>query len=88
MKVRGEQAVFNKSAQVLKNGEWKTTQGYLNSKLQTYIGLHTSRLVSDFNVPDLTLLPQKYPSLKTMEFKAGKRVAGITLLSIRLMFYH
>jgi hypothetical protein len=46
-------------------------------KLQTFLGLHTSRIVSDFNVPDLTLLPQKYPSLKTVDFKAGMRYSNI-----------
>jgi hypothetical protein len=60
-----------KPYKVLKNGEWRSTYGYLNMKLQTFLGLHTSRIVSDFNVPDLTLLPQKYPSLKTVDFKAG-----------------
>jgi hypothetical protein len=46
-------------------------------KLQTFLGLHTSRIVSDFNVPDLTLLPQKYPSLKTVDFKAGMSYSNI-----------
>lgn len=62
-----------KPFEVLVDSRWTTAYGW--QRLSHYrfpeIG---SRWMSDVDVPDLTLLPQHYPGLKTVRFTAGLEV--------------
>ncbi len=55
---------------VLKNGEWVTTFGWQDLQLQNYPSLGR-RLSGACDVPDLSLLPQYVPGVKTVTFHAA-----------------
>jgi saccharopine dehydrogenase-like NADP-dependent oxidoreductase len=62
---------LGKPSQRLEKGLWKTAYGWQNLHRQYYgdnIGL---RWHANCDIPDLTLLPEKYPSLKTVVFHVG-----------------
>lgn len=64
-----------KSFQRLENGTWKTVYGWQNLHRHYYgdnIGL---RWHGNCDIPDLVLLPEKYPTLKTVIFHAGLEVS-------------
>lgn len=65
---------------MLRDGAVSTIIGWRGMKEVVFPGIGT-RLVSHCNVPDLELLPARYPSLRTVEFRAGLelRVLGIGL---------
>ncbi len=68
-----------KPFQRLENGKWKTVFGWQNLHRHYYgdnIGL---RWHGNCDIPDLALLPARYPSLKSVVFHAGLEVSFLHL---------
>ncbi|MGD9591638.1 MAG: hypothetical protein AB7V32_03865, partial [Candidatus Berkiella sp.] len=58
----------------LENGKWVTVYGWQNVHRHYYGDNLGLRWHANCDIPDLVLLPQKYPMLKTVEFYAGLEV--------------
>ena len=56
---------------VWKNGQWQTVFGWMDSNRLDIGAPIGKRRVANVDVPDLALFPARYPSLMTVEFKAG-----------------
>jgi saccharopine dehydrogenase-like NADP-dependent oxidoreductase len=56
---------------VLENGQWITVHGWLDTVEHNFPKSVGPRPLGRCDVPDLELLPQRYPSLKTASFHAG-----------------
>ncbi|MBS0288088.1 MAG: saccharopine dehydrogenase NADP-binding domain-containing protein [Proteobacteria bacterium] len=68
-----------KPFQRLEDGKWKTVYGWQDIHRQYFgdnVGL---RWQANCDVPDLVLLPEKYPMLKTVAFYAGLEVSFLHL---------
>ena len=52
-------------------GEWETTYGWLDMKRHRFPQPVGPRLLGSCNVPDLSLIPSRYPSVQTATFHAG-----------------
>jgi len=63
---------------MLRDGVMKTVYGWEDTHFERYPGLGW-RLFGNCDIPDLTLFPQRYPTLRSMRFAAGHQV---TLLHI------
>jgi saccharopine dehydrogenase-like NADP-dependent oxidoreductase len=59
------------SFRVLENGQWVTVHGWLDTVEHNFPKPVGPRLLGRCDVPDLDLLPRRYPSLKTASFHAG-----------------
>ena len=55
----------------LEAGAWKITHGWLDMQRHVYPAPVGARLLGSCDVPDLTLLPRRYPDAHTVIFKAG-----------------
>jgi hypothetical protein len=55
---------------MLRGGEMKTVYGWEDTHAEHYPGLGW-RLFGNCDIPDLTLFPKRYPTLKRMRFAAG-----------------
>ncbi len=55
---------------MLRDGEMKTVHGWEDTHAERYPGLGW-RLFGNCDIPDLTLFPKRYPTLKSMRFAAG-----------------
>ena len=69
--VRAILSYCGKPIRVFENGQWIDVPGWLDRCTHEFprpVGL---RLFGACDVPDLTLLPRRYPGLKTMNFHAG-----------------
>jgi hypothetical protein len=64
----------------LENGSWKTRYGWQDCHRRYYGDNLGLRWHASCDVPDLDLLPQQYPSLKTVSFFAGLEVTSMHLL--------
>jgi hypothetical protein len=67
-------AVFGycgKPIRVLENGKWIEVTGWLDRQTHTFPRPVGERLFGRCEVPDLTLLPARYPGVKTVSFHAG-----------------
>ena len=75
---------LGKPFKVLRDSRMTVTHGWQGARRVTMPGLG-ERWVGDCNVPDLDLLPQRYPGLKTVRVQAGLEVGpfhlGLWLLS-------
>jgi hypothetical protein len=60
-----------KPFQVWENGAWKETHGWLDRRSFAFPKPVGPRLLGRCDVPDLTLMPQRYPAAKTVSFHAG-----------------
>jgi hypothetical protein len=60
-----------KPFQVWENGAWTEAHGWLDRRTFAFPKPVGPRLLGRCDVPDLTLLPQRYPSAKTVSFHAG-----------------
>lgn len=69
---------------MLEDGAMRTIIGWRGMKEVSFPGVGP-RLLSHCNVPDLQLLPARYPSLRTVRFRAGMELKvfgyGLYLLS-------
>jgi len=55
---------------MLRDGKMKTVHGWEDTHAEHYPGLGW-RLFGNCDIPDLTLFPKRYPTLKSMRFAAG-----------------
>ncbi len=77
--ITGILGYLGKPFQRLENGQWKTVFGWQNLHRHYYgdnIGL---RWHGNLDIPDLALLPARYPSLKSVVFHAGLEVSFLHL---------
>ena len=63
---------------MLRDGATRTIIGWRGMKEVVFPGIGP-RLVSHCDVPDLELLPARYPSLRTVEFRAGLELRVFTI---------
>jgi hypothetical protein len=56
---------------VLENGQWEVGYGWLDTVEHEFPKPVETRLLGRCDVPDLDLLPKRYPTLKTASFHAG-----------------
>lgn len=59
---------------MLRDGKMKTVYGWENTHAERYPELGY-RLFGNCDIPDLTLFPKRYPTLKSMRFAAGHELA-------------
>lgn len=59
----------------LENGIWKTVYGWQNVHRHYYGDNLGYRWHANLDIPDLTLLPEKYPTLKTVIFHVGLEIS-------------
>lgn len=64
--------------QLMHDGVWTTVHGWQGLRTKGFPGLG-SRLVARCNVADLGLLPPLYPSLRTLELRAGLEIRAFVL---------
>ena len=69
--VRAVLSYCGQPIRVLENGHWIDVPGWLDRRTHEFPRPVGSRLFGACDVPDLTLLPRRYPGLKTMNFHAG-----------------
>lgn len=55
----------------LEQGEWRTTYGWLDLRRHRFPSPVGRRWMGSCDVPDLDLLPKRYPALRTATFHAG-----------------
>lgn len=67
-----------KGFDALKDGKPKRVHGWQNMRSRVYPELGR-RLFGDCDIPDLTLFPERYPSLGTLRFGAGHEIAALHL---------
>lgn len=60
-----------KPFRTLENGAWIDVYGWLDTKQHDFMKTVGVRRISRCDVPDLDLLPQRYPGVKTVSFHAG-----------------
>lgn len=60
-----------KPFRVLENGQWVEVHGWLDRRTHDFPKPVGTRLFGRCDVPDLTLLPARYPGVKTVSFHAG-----------------
>lgn len=73
--IAGALTYSGKPFQRLEFGEWKTVYGWQNLHQYYYGDNLGMRWHANCDVPDLTLLPERYPTLKTVVFYAGLEVS-------------
>jgi saccharopine dehydrogenase-like NADP-dependent oxidoreductase len=56
---------------VWENGAWKVVHGWLDTQLHEFPKSVGPRRLGRCDIPDLDLLPQRYPGVKTVSFHAG-----------------
>jgi len=69
--VRAVLGYCGKPIRVWENGAWAQTHGWLDRRTFGFPKPVGTRLLSRCDVPDLDLLPQRYPELRTASFHAG-----------------
>ncbi len=72
-----------KPVETLIDGKWQKVLGWQDLCLYDFGGLLGKRWMSNCDIPDLALLPERYPDLKTVRFQAGLEVS---LLHVGLWF--
>lgn len=60
-----------KSFEIFKDNKFQKVLTWSNLEWETFPGMANRRLVGNYPVVDLKLFPTKYPSLQTIQFKAG-----------------
>ena len=60
-----------KPFRVWENGAWMEARGWLDRRTFGFVKPVGARLLGRCDVPDLTLLPQRYPTAKSVSFHAG-----------------
>ncbi len=61
----------------LREGAWTTTHGGQALRRRKFRRPPMSRWIGDCDVPDLSLFPQRYPSVRTVRFGAGVELATV-----------
>jgi saccharopine dehydrogenase-like NADP-dependent oxidoreductase len=60
-----------KPFRTLENGAWTEVHGWLDTQVHEFSKSIGARRISRCDVPDLELLPQRFPGVKTVSFHAG-----------------
>ena len=55
----------------LEDGHWRTVDGWMGSQRHVFPAPLGARWVGNCNVPDLELFPSRYPTVRTVTFRAG-----------------
>ena len=61
----------------LRDGAWITTHGGQAMRRRRFSRPPMSRWIGDCDVPDLTLFPERYPTVRTVRFGAGVELATV-----------
>jgi saccharopine dehydrogenase-like NADP-dependent oxidoreductase len=69
--VRGVFSYAGKPLRVLQNGSWATVFGWLGLERHQFPSPLGRRWLGSCEVPDLDVLPRRYPTAKTVSFQAG-----------------
>jgi hypothetical protein len=69
--VRGVFSYAGKPIRVLKDGAWITAYGWRGLERHQFPSPLGGRWLGTCEVPDLDILPQRYPTVRTVSFKAG-----------------
>lgn len=69
--LQGVLGYCGKSFKVLENGAWVDAHGWLDRRTFPFPKPVGPRLLGRCDVPDLALLPQRYPDARTVSFHAG-----------------
>jgi saccharopine dehydrogenase-like NADP-dependent oxidoreductase len=69
--VRGVFSYAGKPIRVLRNGSWSTAFGWLGLERHQFPSPLGRRWLGTCDVPDLDVLPTRYPTAKTVTFQAG-----------------
>lgn len=69
--MRGVFGYCGKSFMRLKDGEWQSATGWLDTIRYRFPSPVGARLLGSCDVPDLALFPLRYPDVKTVIFRAG-----------------
>jgi saccharopine dehydrogenase-like NADP-dependent oxidoreductase len=69
--VRGVFSYGGKPFKEWRNGAWRATYGWLDLRRHLFPPPLGARWVSSCDIPDLTLFPQRYPTVRTVTFHAG-----------------
>jgi saccharopine dehydrogenase-like NADP-dependent oxidoreductase len=69
--VRGIFDYCGQPIRVLENGQWIEVRGWLDRHVYEFPRPIGERMLGRCDVPDLTLLPARYPGVKTVSFHAG-----------------
>jgi saccharopine dehydrogenase-like NADP-dependent oxidoreductase len=69
--VRGVFSYGGKPFKEWRDGRWRTVHGWLALTRHRFPPPLGSRLLSSCDIPDLTLFPERYPTVRTVTFRAG-----------------
>jgi hypothetical protein len=69
--IRGIFGYCGKPIRVLEKGEWVEVHGWLDRQTHNFPRPVGTRLFGRCDVPDLVVLPQRFPDVKTVSFHAG-----------------
>ena len=69
--IRSVLGYCGKPFRTLENGAWIDVHGWLDTQEHEFSKSVGVRRISRCDVPDLDLLPQRYPGVKTVSFHAG-----------------
>ena len=69
--VRGAFSYAGKPIREWRQGAWRTTHGWLDLTRHRFPPPLGPRFLGSCDVPDLTLLPRRYPTVRTVSFHAG-----------------
>lgn len=69
--VMGSLAACGRPMQVWDGGRWRQARGWRSPRRYTFSLVPMTRWVSDCDVPDLALMPARYPALRRVTFGAG-----------------
>lgn len=69
--VKGVFSYGGKPIREWRNGAWRTTYGWLDLTLHRFPEPLGARLLGSCDIPDLTLFPKRYPTVRTVTFHAG-----------------
>jgi hypothetical protein len=69
--VRAILGYCGKPIRVWEGGAWKVAHGWLDTQVHEFPKAVGARRLGVCDVPDLDLLPQRYPGVKTVSFRAG-----------------
>lgn len=69
--VRGVFSYGGKPFKEWRRGAWYTTHGWLDLRRHVFPTPLGARWISSCDIPDLTLFPKRYPTVRTVSFHAG-----------------
>lgn len=85
--VKGVFSYAGKPFREWRNGAWRTTRGWLDLTAHEFPNPVGRRLLSSCDIPDLTLFPARYPTVRTVTFHAGfaSRMGHLVVWALALL---